>query len=206
MILGALALLCVARSSGVPSVIGPSPSQRTATQDLIVRIVGQEAAGHFMLSELSRSSEVDTFELQSSEGADGSTRIEVSGNSGVALASGFYHYLRWKCNSSVSWGVNGTGIVNNLPNLQKWPAIPQKVRVSAQAKISYYMQPCTESYTSAFWDAEDWSFEVDWMALHGISHPFVAVGVEAIWVSDGNSYSLYNSLVIYCCRLRCTWS
>jgi hypothetical protein len=43
------------------------------------------------------------------------------------------------------------------------------------------MQPCTESYTAAFWDADDWADEVDWMALHGITHPYIGVGVEAVW-------------------------
>jgi alpha-N-acetylglucosaminidase len=134
---------------------------------LITRTVGQQAAANFELHATLNTAEVDTFELESRPKANGGNIVTISGNSGPALASGFYHYLRWGCNSSVSWGTNRSGVVMNIQSGGELPPIAQHIKVEAQAPISFYMQPCTESYTSAFWDANDWAFEVDWMALHG---------------------------------------
>lgn len=36
-------------------------------------------------------------------------------------------------------------------------------------EYSYYKNPCTDSYSMAFWDFERWSLEIDWMALNGIN-------------------------------------
>jgi len=44
--------------------------------------------------------------------ANGETQVHVEATTGVALASGFYWYLKYYCNCSVTWGVNGSG--NNL--------------------------------------------------------------------------------------------
>lgn len=40
----------------------------------------------------------------------------------------------------------------------------------------------TTSYTSAFWDWEDWELQLDWMALRGINLPLAWVGVEKIFI------------------------
>ena len=39
---------------------------------------------------------------------------------------------------------------------------------------------CTLSYSLAFASAEDWQFQVDWMALHGINAPLGAIGTEYV--------------------------
>jgi alpha-N-acetylglucosaminidase len=168
-----LLLLLLVLAGAIP------PSEVSAVKSLIERVAGQHFASRFRLSDkLAPTSVLDTFELTQ----ENNQTITITGNSGVALASGFYHVFRWGGGSSVVWGANNSGVVNNLL-ATTWPQIPKgtKVRVEAKAPISFYMQPCTESYTGAFWDSDDWSSEVDWMALHGVNHPFVAVGVEAVW-------------------------
>ena len=57
--------------------------------------------------------ENDTFELRQSSAG----KIELCGTNGVALAKGFYWYLRKYCNATVTWGSNGTGDNLELPTV-----------------------------------------------------------------------------------------
>ena len=48
------------------------------------------------------------------------------------------------------------------------------------SSANYYLNFCTFSYTTAYWDWDRWQREIDWMALHGVSMPLAAVGHEAV--------------------------
>jgi alpha-N-acetylglucosaminidase len=44
----------------------------------------------------------------------------------------------------------------------------------------YYLNFCTFGYTTAWWGWTEWEQEIDWMALHGVTTPLMAVGHEAV--------------------------
>jgi hypothetical protein len=46
---------------------------------------------------------------------------------------------------------------------------------------SFYMNFCTHSYTMPWWQWSDWEKNLDWMALHGITMPLIAIGREVVF-------------------------
>eukprot|EP00111_Clytia_hemisphaerica_P018124 TCONS_00053628-protein len=114
---------------------------------------------------------MDAFEYQS----DSQGKICVTATSGVALASGLYHYLKYYCNIHVSWSGNQLDLASKLP------VVEQKVKKTSSDRFRYYQNVCTVSYSSAFWDWARWEKEIDWMALQGINLPLAFTGQEAIW-------------------------
>jgi alpha-N-acetylglucosaminidase len=111
----------------------------------------------------------DFFEVVSVGGGT----IQVSGSSGVALASGVYWYLENLCNSSLSWyalvspssptrphtDVSECGVVmarvcrlmehrlgDNINVPSPPPVVPTKVRVDTPYKYRYYFNVCTFGY------------------------------------------------------------
>ena len=94
-----------------------APDIVDAVKALVVRTVGPDTATSFELRSISNADTgADTFELESRPapaGKKGHTVI-VSGSSGPALSAAFYHYLRFGCNSSVSWGAGRSGVAVNI--------------------------------------------------------------------------------------------
>ena len=56
-----------------------------------------------------------------------------------------------------------------------------KVRKTRWVPHSFYMNFCTHSYTMPWWQWESWEKELDWMALHGITMPLIAIGREVVF-------------------------
>lgn len=102
-------------------------------------------------------------------------KVHVTATTGVALASGVYHYLKYYCNAHVSW----SGDQLDLP--EKMPLVRGKLRKVFSDRFRYYQNVCTASYSFAFWDWERWEKEIDWMALNGINLPLAFNGQESIW-------------------------
>lgn len=50
----------------------------------------------------------------------------------------------------------------------------------SRSQDSYYLNFCTFSYSTAYWDWPRWEREIDWMALHGITMPLALTGHEAV--------------------------
>ncbi|XP_065187181.1 alpha-N-acetylglucosaminidase-like [Sycon ciliatum] len=158
-------------AEGVPAI---SPAE-AAGYGVIQRVLGEEYTGKFKLCQITaKPGENDTFELRQSPAG----LIELCGTNGVALAKGLYWYLRTYCNATVTWGHHGTGDHLELPS--PLPAVPTTVRVSSSVKWRYYMNVCTVSYSSAWWDWRRWEREIDWMALHGINLPLSFTGQEYV--------------------------
>ena len=112
----------------------------------------------------------DTYEVESGDGG-----IILRGNSGVAQASAFYHYLKEYCHAQVSW--NG----DNLALPADPPKVPEKVHVVSPVIHRMAYNYCTHGYTMPFWDSDQWDRELDWLALHGINLILVTEGQEAVW-------------------------
>ena len=138
--------------------------------DLVKRVLpGYESSFVFKVSD-DVVSEEDFFELSS----DGD-KIQIAANNRISAATGLNWYLKYFCNCSLSFCEDQL----NLPT--RLPKIKEKVRKSTSLTRNFYMNYCTFSYTTAFWDWERWEREIDLMALNGINTPMAMVGVEAVW-------------------------
>ena len=113
----------------------------------------------------------DFFELESREG-----KLIIKGNSYNSMAYGLNHYLKYYCNTSVSWYKDD---VIDLPKTM--PMLSAKVNQEARVKNRFFLNYCTFGYTMPWWDWQDWEHLIDWMALNGINMPLSITGQEAIW-------------------------
>ncbi len=102
-------------------------------------------------------------------------KICIEGDSPVSLTSGLHRYMRDYLHAEVSW-------TNFQPSLPEVFPCPERT-VYAQSPFPFvtYMNYCTFGYSTVFWDWERWEQELDWMALHGVTHPLAMVGVENVW-------------------------
>ena len=124
----------------------------------------------FQLIPVEGDSLKDYFEI-SSRGS----KVLITGNSNLSLSTGLNWYLKYVAGIHLSW--------NNLS--QKLPAalpLPEEtIRKETAMRDRYYLNYCTYSYSTAFWDWERWEQEIDWMALHGINMPLSITGMEVVW-------------------------
>jgi len=101
------------------------------------------------------------------------TILEVTANTGVAAIWGVNHYLKYFCNTHISWDTTRIEIPSPLPEVN--------LTLTTVEKFRYYMNVCTFGYTYAFWQWPQWEKHIDWMALNGINLPLAFVAQEAIW-------------------------
>lgn len=88
--------------------------QATAVRELLERLLGSKAASAFAVSvnrSLAEPGGLDTYRLSSVVPGT----INVSGSSGVAAASGIYHYLKDFCGCHVSWSGTQLRLPESLP-------------------------------------------------------------------------------------------
>jgi len=162
----------------------PSEYEIDAARSVIQRILTTEIyeRRNIVLEGITTSSRgFDVFEVSTSKNGT-TTVLQVKGSSGVAITSGFYYYMRNFANGSVTWGLNRSGVhlgSFSSPN-QQLPNVPEPVRVVSSSKVRYMYNFCTLSYSLAFASLEDWQFQVDWLALHGINAPLGAIGTEYV--------------------------
>jgi alpha-N-acetylglucosaminidase len=100
--------------------------------------------------------------------------LVVRGSDPVAAASAYGQYLKAHGGRQLTW---------DQPRLEpppaSWPPAP-RTRLTTGFRIRYYLNAVTSGYSTAFWDWARWEQEVDWMALHGVTHPLMQVGHEAV--------------------------
>lgn len=115
------------------------------------------------------AAEGDYFELKG-----GGQNITVRANNYVSAAFGINWYLKYYCHANFSFCEDQ---FHELPE-----ALPQvDERHTTPLSDNFYMNYCTFSYTTAFWDWKRWEREIDLMALNGINMPMAMVGAEAVW-------------------------
>lgn len=144
-----------------------SYSQQAVTE-LIERVLGERSTA--FCAEIIPKQLNDFFEIDSKN-----NKIVLRGTSGVEIVSALNWYLKYFCNSHISW------CGNNLQLPKKLPLVENRIHIETPYKYRYYLNYCTFSYTMAFWDWERWEREIDWMALNGINMPLAIVGEEAVW-------------------------
>lgn len=161
----------------LPTVAPATAAQQAeAVRGLLQRRV-PAVAGQFELAMVPQENGLDVFEVEGGPG-----KVTLRGSSGVALAVGFNWYLRHVCDRQISW--NGSHMELAPADLKPVPG--GKFRQVLPHQHVVYMNYCTLSYSMAWWDWERWQWEIDFMAMNGITMPLGMVGLEGVW---------YNALV-----------
>lgn len=95
-----------------------------AIQGLVSRILGESYVDKFDYEVISSSDGKDVFEIDANP-LD--KKPILRGNNGVSLALALNFYLKYSCNCSISWGINGTGDQLKLPSPLPLPANTQRM-------------------------------------------------------------------------------
>lgn len=117
------------------------------------------------------SSNRDTFELENNQG-----KLVIRGNNYNSMAYGLNYFLKYYCNTSVSWYKN-----DKIKLPVEMPLLGRKITGQARVRDRFFLNYCTFGYTMTWWNWEDWERLIDWMALNGINMPLSTTGQEAIW-------------------------
>lgn len=101
---------------------------------------------------------------------------------GVDLAAGVGHYLRTRCNMSISWARAGGHQVAKASQLHRFPKVTAQQQESKRrhTDISYFANVVTFSYTLPWHDFSDWEKLIDWMALEGVNLALAYSGQEEV--------------------------
>ena len=153
-----------------PTLLAPDEAaqQIEAARGVIARFAGEAVARQLTLEIIPFDAGRPVFEV-----LEKGRRIRAS--NGATLAKAFYTDVTRKGAGVCSWSGNRFDAnvwKNGTPN--------DDLRVVSPFRRHLYMQPCTASYTTAFWDEARWMREIDWMALHGYDLPNAVTAFEAI--------------------------
>ncbi|MCX2473778.1 alpha-N-acetylglucosaminidase [Pedobacter sp. MC2016-05] len=139
-------------------------------EDLTKRIA-KPFSQKIIFEKLAERNGKDYFQLESKNG-----KLIIGGNSYNSMAYGLNHYLKYYCNTSVSWYKDDA---IDLPAVM--PILPSRITQEARVKNRFFLNYCTFGYTMPWWNWKDWEHLIDWMALNGINMPLSITGQEAIW-------------------------
>lgn len=146
----------------------PGSSEKTQNAaNVLIRTFGKEKADLFNLQIKEDSAKNDKYSVRVKNG-----KVQITGNSELALCRGAYDYLKNACHSIVSWSGKRIEIPVNLPDYSSEVETPYQYR--------YYMNVVTHGYSTVYWDWNRWEKEIDWMALHGLNMPLLGGAHEAI--------------------------
>ena len=113
----------------------------------------------------------DYFQLSTQDG-----KLIVGGNNANSMAVGLNYYLKYYCNTVVSWFVD-----EKFDAPKAIVPIAEPVTINARVKERFFLNYCTFGYTMPWWNWRDWEHFIDWMALNGINLPLAITGQESIW-------------------------
>lgn len=161
------AALCLAFFAAAPAAVAATGADPVAA--LIKRMIPGDPS-RFICETIPQQDGRDVFEIESR-----GTKIVLRGNNGVSIASALNWYLKYHCNSTLSWCGDQIKLSDPLPPLH------EKIRKVSPHEYRYAFNYCTYGYTMAFWDWKRWERELDLMALHGINTPLLATGAEVVY-------------------------
>lgn len=158
----------------LPPCLANAPSaEETALRSFVDRVCGDGVSERIFIGTDSSLGDGghDVFVISSRDG-----KPSVVGSGVSAATAGLGWYLNHYVHVNISWN----GLTADLRDtVLPLPEIPE--RRECWAEWRYYLNYCTYSYTCAFWTEERWMKEVDWMALHGINMPLMALGTDVVW-------------------------
>ncbi len=124
----------------------------------------------FEIKENPKGNGFDYFNLSNCDG-----KILVTGNSGVSLAVGVNHYLKYYCKVNICQVGDQAKMPESIVLLDK------EIFKETKAKVRYSYNYCTLSYSMAFWGEKEWQEELDWLALNGVNIVLDATAQEEVW-------------------------
>ncbi|KAI0964544.1 hypothetical protein AcW1_010249 [Taiwanofungus camphoratus] len=150
------------------ALVGAATTSLDGIYSLVQRLIPQhENSFTFALIE----GQGDSFVISDTQGQSGGITVQCTTVS--ACARGLYTYVTRYGGVDIWW----TGSrLDQLPT--SLPAVGQPVSGSAIVPYRYHFNTVTFDYTAAFWDFDDWSLELDWLALRGVNLPLAWVGYE----------------------------
>ena len=141
---------------------------------IIDRTVGSAYRGWFTFAISPNTlNDNDYFTVENT--SDG--KILITGNDGVMLASGLNYYYKNYCNVCITEQANNVTMPGSVVK------VDSPVRRETPYKIRYAFNYCTLDYTFAFFGANDYQRENDWLALNGVNLVLDLAGQEAVWTS-----------------------
>ncbi|WED25403.1 alpha-N-acetylglucosaminidase [Vibrio sp. DW001] len=149
----------------------PITEQLVAANDLIERIVGKIHAKTFEAKIIETENSKDIYSVKQGK----NNKIILQGNSGVSIAMALHHYLKNEVNYHYSWNGSNT----TLP--QKLPEVSRPITKIVEANYRVFFNYVTLSYSTPWWDWQDWQSCIDFLAMNGINMPLSVVGIEAVW-------------------------
>lgn len=187
------AVLCGVEAYGEPSVQACGPAAFIPVEDyeksqfnvpvtqedtlrevrsLIADTVGAAYADWFLLrlAENDQKPGQDYFTLSDKDG-----KIAITGRTGVCLAVGFHHYLKYFCHAHVSQ-MSFQVVLPDSP-----VPVGEGVRRETPFQTRYSYNYCTLSYTMAFWGEEEWKRELYWLAMNGVNLVLDITAQEEVW-------------------------
>ena len=114
--------------------------------------------------------ELDYFEITNNK-----SKIKITGNSGVSIAVGLNHYLKYYCK------VNISQVGDSVVMPEKIVPVDAPVHKETKTKVRYAYNYCTLSYSMAFWGEKEWRDELDWLALNGVNVVLDLTAQEEVW-------------------------
>ncbi|WP_419707285.1 alpha-N-acetylglucosaminidase TIM-barrel domain-containing protein [Promicromonospora sp. NFX87] len=128
------------------------------------------------------TSRPDTAEYRAEAG-----HLTIRAAGAVAASVALARYVRDHLGTRLTWqrprvgpstagsSTAGSSTVGTTP----LPDAP-RTTVSSPHEVRYYLNVVTFGYSTPFWGWDRWEREIDWMALHGITHPLMLVAHEAV--------------------------
>lgn len=141
-------------------------------RELIADTVGEAYADWFQLrlAENDPKPGQDYFTLSDEDG-----KIAITGRTGVCLAVGFHHYLKYFCHAHISQMSFQVALPDSpVP-------VGEEVRRETPFQTRYSYNYCTLSYTMAFWREEEWKRELYWLAMNGVNLVLDITAQEEVW-------------------------
>jgi hypothetical protein len=139
---------------------------------IVERTVGEKYRDwfEFELAE-NKVNSYDYFEISSNYG-----KIHIKGNDGVSIASGLNYYYKYYCNVEISEQASQVKMPDEIV------LVDGTIRKENPYEVRYGMNYCTLDYTFAFFGADEWQHENDWLALNGVNVVLDLAGQEAVWI------------------------
>jgi alpha-N-acetylglucosaminidase len=150
---------------------------------LVARLMPDHAAN--IVGKQLPAKDQDYFTLSTEDG-----KVVVGGNDANSMAVGLNYYLKYYCNTTVSWYADDAFA---MPD--KLPEVKTPVEIKARVKNRFFLNYCTFGYTMPWWNWKEWEHFIDWMALNGINLPLAITGQESIWYKVWTKLGLKGDVV-----------
>ncbi len=140
-------------------------------KNVVSRTIGSQYLDWFeFVLEPNSQNDNDYYEISNHNG-----KIQIKGNEGLSITTGFNYYLKYYCNVNISQQAKNVEMPKDVI------AVDKTIRKESPYQVRYAYNYCTHSYTMAFWGQEEWQNELDYLALNGFNAILDITGQEEVW-------------------------